>query len=441
MKFPGLGDAAGDLRLAAVFRQEERDGLKAAMIGRTIVLVVIGLWLGLTRNYPQNVAIVAAVLTFVCLGLVHMHIIGSRYNFPWVKYLFATLDALFLYVCIIYTDLDVIAPGLEPVMLYRFGVFPWLFLLVAASAFAYSPGLVLWTGICTTAAWVAPWIGMVYAMDRTIDWPDIPAGAQAADFLRIFFDDHFIGRGSRVQESLALMLVTLLATMATKRARGIVRRQAESEQQRQIINRTFGRYVPQAVADSLIAGGGALEPVQREASVLFVDIAKFTTIAEALPPAAVVDMLNEYFDAVSDAIARHGGVINQFQGDAVLATFNVPVEDENHARNAVQAALAVCGAVAGRSFAGQALAVRVGVNTGPLIAGSVGSRGRQNYTVHGDAVNLAARLESMNKEYGTRILLAESTVAAAGAGFDFQPVGEADVRGKSATVKLFTVSG
>jgi class 3 adenylate cyclase len=228
--------------------------------------------------------------------------------------------------------------------------------------------------------------------------------------------------------------------MATRRARGIVQRQAEGERERQIVSRTFGRYVPQAVAESLIAGDGTLEPVQRDASVLFVDIEKFTTIAEALPPSSVVDMLNDYFDAVSDAIVRHGGVINQFQGDAVLATFNVPVEDENHARNAVQAALAICGAVQGRSFAGQNLNVRVGVNTGPLVAGSVGSRGRQNYTVHGDAVNLAARLESMNKEFGTRILLSEVTVGLAGDGFAFRQVGEAEVRGKTGRVRLFTVA-
>jgi class 3 adenylate cyclase len=429
-----------DPRLAAVFRQEERNGLRAAMIGRTIALIVIGLWLGLTRNYPQNVAIVAVVLAFVCLGQVHLQLIGSRFDFPWVKYLFAALDAVLLCFCIIYTDIDVIAPGLEPVMLYRFGVLPWLFLLIAAAAFAYSPGLVVWTGLTTIIAWMVPYVIIVEQMDYIVDWRDLPTGADAEAFKALFFNENFIGRGSRFQEIIALLLVTLLVAMATRRARGIVQRQAEGERERQIVSRTFGRYVPQAVAESLIAGDGTLEPVQRDASVLFVDIEKFTTIAEALPPSSVVDMLNDYFDAVSDAIVRHGGVINQFQGDAVLATFNVPVEDENHARNAVQAALAICGAVQGRSFAGQNLNVRVGVNTGPLVAGSVGSRGRQNYTVHGDAVNLAARLESMNKEFGTRILLSEVTVGLAGDGFAFRQVGEAEVRGKTGRVRLFTVA-
>ena len=430
----------GDQHLAAVFRQEERSGLKAAMIGRTIVLLIIGLWLGLSRNYPQNLIIVAVVMTFVCIGLIHLQLLGSRYDYSWVKYLFATIDALMLGLCIAFTDLSVLAPGLEPVMLYRFGVFPWLVLLIAAAAFAYSPGLVLWTGICTTFAWIVPWVRIVEQMDRVVDWRDIPVGATREQYLAIFFDDHFIGFGSRAQEAIALILVTLLLMLATRRARAVVRRQAESDREREVVNRAFGRYVPAAVADSLIAGGGTLAPVEREASVLFVDIAKFTTIAESLKPEQVVDMLNAYFDVAADAIARHGGVINQFQGDAVLATFNVPVEDDAHATNAVQAALAICGAVSGRQFAGQSLRVRVGVNTGPLIAGSVGSRGRQNYTVHGDAVNLAARLESMNKEYGTDILLSETTVQQAGEGFSFRAVGEAEIRGKTGRVALYTVT-
>ena len=236
-----------------------------------------------------------------------------------------------------------------------------------------------------------------------------------------------------------IIVTASLLALAVHRARRVVQRQAQTEQERELVSRTFGRYMPAAVAEALIADRGALAPVHRTASVLFVDIARFTTIAEAMRPAAVVDMLNAYFDAVAEAIGRHGGVITQFQGDAVLATFNVPLEDPEHAQHAVAAGLDILDTVAGKTFAGVSLRARVGINTGELVAGSVGSSGRQSYTVHGDTVNLAARLEALNKEHSTSILISEATARASGDGFGFREVGVVTVRGKTEPVRLYTV--
>ena len=140
-----------------------------------------------------------------------------------------------------------------------------------------------------------------------------------------------------------------------------------------------------------------------------------------------------------EILERHGGVVTQFQGDAILATFNVPIADEEHARNAVRAAGDMLTAVAGNEYAGERLNIRIGINTGAVVAGAIGARGRLNYTVHGDAVNLAARLESLNKEYGTRMLLAES-VAAHLPQREIEPVGETTVRGQSCSIKIYTLA-
>ncbi len=166
--------------------------------------------------------------------------------------------------------------------------------------------------------------------------------------------------------------------------------------------------------------------------MLFADIEGFTGLVERTDPAEVFAILNDYFAAIGAAIVDQGGVINQFQGDAVLATFNLPVEDPDHAAAAVRAALGIRQACQNQAFASHTIRSRVGIATGEVIAGSVGSGSQLAYTVHGDAVNLAARLEQMNKEIGTTILIAGETVRAAGEGLEAQQVGEIPIRGRAA---------
>jgi len=174
--------------------------------------------------------------------------------------------------------------------------------------------------------------------------------------------------------------------------------------------------------------------------VLFADIAGFTAMTERAGAARTVEILNAYFDEVTRIIGAHNGIVTQFQGDAVLATFNVPVEDPNHARNALAAAEAILACVAAREFAGERIRVRIGLNTGSLVAGNVGGGGRQSYTVHGDAVNLAARLEALCKEYDASLLVAAATAKALPEA-NLQPVGEIAVRGLNEPVTVFSMRG
>jgi class 3 adenylate cyclase len=161
-------------------------------------------------------------------------------------------------------------------------------------------------------------------------------------------------------------------------------------------------------------------------------------MTERAGAARTVEILNAYFEEVTRIIGAHNGVVTQFQGDAVLATFNVPVEDARHAANAFGAAQAILGCVAQREFAGERIRVRIGVNTGPLVAGNVGGGGRQSYTVHGDTVNLAARLEALCKEHGTPLLLSEATAKAL-PGEKLIAVGSIAVRGLTEAVSVFSV--
>ena len=207
-----------------------------------------------------------------------------------------------------------------------------------------------------------------------------------------------------------------------------------------LVRETLGRFVPTDVARTLLTEGGELSPRQSEATVLFCDLEGFTALTETLGPAGIVELLNEYFEVMVGILERYRGVVTQFQGDAILATFNVPVPDRAHAANALRAAIEMQCAAKRRTFAGQRVANRVGINTGRVVAGAVGAKGRLSYTVHGDAVNLAARLEALNKELGTRILVSEATAAQV-EGFDLRPMGEVRVRGQTAPVAVYALGG
>ena len=215
----------------------------------------------------------------------------------------------------------------------------------------------------------------------------------------------------------------------------------EVVEQLRFIREIFGKYVPESIAKQIVASKGVLEPKQLKATILFSDIENFTNTAESISPKQVVQMLNEYFPAVIEPITRNGGVVNQFQGDAMLVTFNVPIEDPRHAEKAVKAALEIQEVLQGRTFAGIELRTRVGINTGDIIAGNVGAGDRINYTVYGDAVNLAARLEQLNKERGTLILMSESTVDLLSDKSAVEPLGEVVIRGKSNPVRVFKPTG
>lgn len=209
--------------------------------------------------------------------------------------------------------------------------------------------------------------------------------------------------------------------------------------ERERIRDLFGKYVPQDVADLLVEDDQIAKPTDATATVLFLDLVGFSSISEKLTPAELVDTMNSFFSEAVAIIEKEEGIVTQFQGDAILAVFNVPVERKDHANAAIRTAKAIADILDAQIFGGQKLDCRIGINTGPLVAGAIGAKDRLSYTVYGDAVNVAARLEFMNKEYGTRILIAEETVEQA-EGFNFKEVGTLPVRGRKKDVKTYTLS-
>jgi class 3 adenylate cyclase len=219
-------------------------------------------------------------------------------------------------------------------------------------------------------------------------------------------------------------------------------RMVEGLRDRERIRETFGKYVSESVANALIqqtSGDSRIRAEAREATVLFTDIDGFTSIAEWLPADTLVAAVNEYLELILEPIQRHGGVVNNFIGDGLLVSFNLPLANDDHASAAVAAALEIDRLVSGRTFAGGvAFGTRIGINTGTVIGGSVGAGDRLSYTLLGDPVNTAARLQELNKEHGTRILVSDATRRRCSDRFTFRSIGTVNVRGRTEPATVYT---
>ena len=206
---------------------------------------------------------------------------------------------------------------------------------------------------------------------------------------------------------------------------------------------TMARYLPKKVIDQLLEGDrAALGGTTQTVTALFSDIRSFTTISEELGARATVTMLNEYFTEMLEVLDQHGGVLDKFIGDAVMAIFGVPFSGESDADQAVAAAGGMITSLGAlnqkrRGRGQQPIAIGIGLNTGEAVAGNIGSPKRMSYTVIGDSVNLASRLEGATKVYGAAILLSEFTYRALKDRSHVREVDVLRVKGKLQPVRVY----
>jgi adenylate cyclase len=183
---------------------------------------------------------------------------------------------------------------------------------------------------------------------------------------------------------------------------------------------------------------------RREMTVLFSDIRGFTTVTEKGDAEALVAQLNEYFSRMVEVVFRHHGTVDKFVGDMVMALFGAPVEDPAHAEHAVAAAVEMVDVLGqlNRKWQGEGRVpfdIGIGVNSGEMIAGNIGSRSIMSYTVIGDNVNLGSRLESLNKDFRTRIIISDATRTRLQNDYTVRALGDVTVKGKTRPVAIFEV--
>lgn len=257
--------------------------------------------------------------------------------------------------------------------------------------------------------------------------------------LGLAYVDNMDKPGAFTQEELNVF--SLLAAQAGAAIDNAVAHRKIAQQAEQRL--ALERFVAPEVAEMIAANPEIrLGGVNQKVSVMFTDIRGFTQFSERTEPHRVVEILNEYFTRVTDVILDHGGMIDKYIGDAVMAVFGVPISKRNDAENAVQSAIQIQRLIAemNRDAARRGrpdLAVGIGINTGVVTAGNIGSPSRLDYTVVGDAVNIASRL--MANAEGGQILISQPTAADLKAQFELHKLRPRRVRGRSELVQLFSV--
>jgi adenylate cyclase len=212
------------------------------------------------------------------------------------------------------------------------------------------------------------------------------------------------------------------------------------------IRNTFGRYVTKQVAEAILDGRLQLDGERKKATILLSDIRSFTSISEKVEPEEVVEFLNRYFNIMVDVVVKYEGRLDKFIGDAILAVFGDAMPHEDDARRAVLTALEMREQLAKFNIERQhegkePLRIGIAVHTGEVVAGNIGSEHKTEYTVIGDTVNLTSRMESLNKEFHTDILISESTYQEVKDLVEVQELSEVPIRGKEKPVKLYALKG
>jgi len=250
---------------------------------------------------------------------------------------------------------------------------------------------------------------------------------------------------------LVLPVAPFLVSLATASLLATTYLQFTVERHARHIRQRFSRFVAPSVLETMVVASEEELPRPRrmEATVLFTDLKGFTTISEERPPEEVAALLNEHFEIMTEIIDRHAGTVSKFIGDAIMVLFGVPIPQPDHAARAVRCAVEMQRAMdefrqrlAQRQL--PELFMRIGIHTGELVFGAIGSKRQSDLTVIGDTVNVASRLEGMNKEFGSRILISETTynqAVAAGADVLVEAVGEVSIRGRAKPLRVFKVLG
>jgi adenylate cyclase len=367
--------------------------------------------------------VLACYFAFTVLRLAVAH---KRSLPDWLLYVSVVIDMALLMALIWSFHLQYQQP---PSFYLKVPTLLYVFIFIALRALRFEARFVIAAGVTAAIGWLL----MVWyvisndSMELTRDYVH-------------YMTSNSVLLGAEFDKIITILMVTAILAVAIFRARTLLVESVVGS----TTARELSRFVPSEVArqvrtsaDEVTAGQGEL----KETTILFTDLEGFTSLSEILSPTDLINTLNEYFSAVVAPIERFGGTVTQFQGDAILASFNQPRADEDHAANAVRAAIEIREILDDRTFGDDlTLRCRVGINTGVVVGGLVGTSDRLGYTVHGDDVNLAARLEQLNKEYGTTLLLSESTRERAGAeNFPFRRIGKVQVRGRHSATTLYTI--
>ncbi len=446
-------DETTQARVRHALRGEEDAGLVFALGARTLALIVVGAWLIIEVPMPRASYYLGIIGLFLLLGAAH-YVTRTRTDHPtaWTA-LFIALDSALLAVALIFPNPLSDAPW--PIQgNLKIHNDLYLYIWLALAAISYSPILVIWTGITTMVAWsLAVW--WVISLPSTITETNQHL-ATAADPLWVdqnfglIFDPYFVSITGWANQVVLFLIATSLVAAAVWRSRKLLIRQARAERARGNLARFFSPNVVEQLADS----DDALAEVRtQEVAVLFIDLVGFTRFAETLEPVAVIELLRTFHQRTAKVIFEHGGTIDKYLGDGIMATFGTPTPGAKDALAALHCACALRDTLDAwnreREAAGEpTLRAGMGLHFGPVVVGAVGDSRCLEFTVIGDSVNVASRLERLTRQRNRSIIVSGAAIEMAEAQAEsdtekalvkrFDRIEDAELRGRSARMPVWS---
>jgi adenylate cyclase len=407
-----VGDLAVRARLDAAFAREERRGLMVAAAARSAAVVIILGWLAVS-NPERGLAfawVLGTAAVFLVTGLAQLWLYFRGRALRLAAYLFILADSLALAAVLLLPN-PYAAPELPLAIPLRYAGFIYFFLLLMQAAFSFRPWLLIWTGLCGIGAWTT---GFLWIVSRPETITDPPGRGTRATMLTTYLDPNYASILKYQNEIIVFLLVSGGLALLVRRSRTLVAERAEAERARG----NLARYFSPKVVDRLAERDEPLGRVRRQAvGVLFADLVGFTTMAEEMTPEEVMALLRDFHGRMEEEVFRHGGCLEKFIGDALLATFGVPDTGPRDATDALACARSMLAALAAwnreRETAGlRPLRMGLGLHYGPVVAGDIGSRRSMAFATVGDTTNVTSRLQALTRELGVTIVTSGALVAA-----------------------------
>ncbi|MEX2631817.1 MAG: adenylate/guanylate cyclase domain-containing protein [Tistlia sp.] len=399
----------GDANIAQAIVRAERNGIAFSFQVRALVLLIVAVWLALTVPMPRVLYWHGMILLFLLSGFLPYRM-RHRAGWRWWLAGFTLIDAALLTTILILPN-PFFDTGWPIQTQLRFHNQLYLFVFLACALLSYSPGMVLWTGLCIAATWsVGTWL--IAGLPDSLAGLPQGLGGDAQGSLQTFFEPHFVDLNRWANEVVMLLIVALVGAVAVWRARRLLHRQIDSERARGHLS----RYFSPDVADRLAREGSRLDASeQRQVGVLFVDIVGFTGLSEGQSAERVVALLRSFRTRMARCVFAHGGTLDKYVGDEVMATFGSLDAGRRDAANAIACGLAMLEEIERwsakrRQRGAPAIAVGIGIHYGSCVVGNVGSASQIEFTCIGDTVNCAQRLERLTRELGTPIIVSEAVI-------------------------------
>ncbi|MEM6974142.1 MAG: adenylate/guanylate cyclase domain-containing protein [Pseudomonadota bacterium] len=432
----------------AEFAQEERSSLTYMFRGRLVVLTLLAIWVIVSLPAERSVAYLSVLALFFLFGAIPYALAVRGHGGALTVPVFLALDASVLsYLLIVPNPYGL--EGWSPQMNLRAPGFLYLGLFLAYMALSYKPALVIWAGIAAVLSWSAGYLWVISLPEtRFFSSRDvIDAGLSLEAALDRVLDPNAVGYARLVNQIVFLVAVTLILTLTIWRSRQLVRRQLASERQRSALSRYFS---PNLVEELTASGRSLGEPKVQPVAVLFADMVGFTSFSEKLAPVELIALLRDFHGRLARVALSHGGTIDKYIGDAIMVHFGTPEPAPDDAERALRCAAAMRATIQSwnetRAEAGlQPIGMGIGLHYGDVVVGNIGDERRLEYTVLGDTVNVASRLETLTRRLDTPIVTTEPLVEAAiRAGADprqslpgLQPGETEHVRGRAEPVRLW----